>query len=219
MNVSEIPPANAPKVNSGRPPFDNVTIILHWLTVLIVVTMFTSAWLRSQSHDDAFKATLLQIHRSLGVTIWVMTALRLAWRLTQAKLPPFSATMTETPRIVVRWTEYGFYGLLLIQPVTGIGTTLFGGRPFALFVWRIAPLFQDDKALQAMFRLLHEVGAWALAALIVDHAAAALIHHFVLRDDVLECVAPVIAPPRRLNAPIPHSVVREGNAECPARRP
>ena len=75
--------------NGRRPPFDSVTIAFHWATVLIVLAMFATAWLHSQSHDHAFKAILLQIHRSLGVTIWVATALRLAWRLTNAKLPPF----------------------------------------------------------------------------------------------------------------------------------
>ena len=46
--------------------------------------------------------------------------------------------------------------------------------------------------LQAALHFSHELGAWALAALAVGHAAVALFH-FVLRDDVLECMAPVIA--------------------------
>src|SRR6202008_5038961 len=59
---------NALSANARRPPFDGVTIFLHWVTVLIVLAMFTSAWLRSQSQDVAFTSVLLQIHRSLGVT-------------------------------------------------------------------------------------------------------------------------------------------------------
>jgi cytochrome b561 len=176
--------------------------------------MFTSAWLRSQSQDEAFKAALLQIHRTLGVTIWVTTSFRLAWRLTQAKLPPFSVTMTGAHRTVVRWSEYCLYGLLLVQPVTGVGATLFSGRPFALFLWRIAPLFQEDRALRTMFHLAHEVGAWALAALIAHHAVAALIHHFVLRDDVLECMAPMIATQRSASKLIPISIMGKGNIEA-----
>jgi hypothetical protein len=59
--------------DARRPPFDNVTIFLHWVTVLIVLAMFTSAWLPSQSQDVAFTLVLLQTHRSLGVTIWFTT--------------------------------------------------------------------------------------------------------------------------------------------------
>jgi hypothetical protein len=53
-----------------------------------------------------------------------------------------------------------------------------------------------DLTLQAAFHFSHELGAWALAGLAVGHAAAALFHHFVLRDDVLESMAPVIAMAR-----------------------
>ena len=50
------------------------------------------------------------------------------------------------------------------------------------------------QALRATFHLTHELGAWTLGTLAAGHAAAALIHHFVLRDDVLECMEPMIDP-------------------------
>jgi cytochrome b561 len=100
--------------------------------------------------------------------------------------------MTKLHRITVKLNEYGLYALLLVQPLTGLLTTLFGGRPFALFLWQISPLIARDQSLQAAFHLSHELGAWALATLTVIHAAAALFHHFVLRDDVLECMAPAM---------------------------
>jgi len=59
-------------------------------------------------------------------------------------------------------------------------------------LWQFSPPMARDEILRAAFHLTHELGAWALAALTVSHAAAALLHHFVLRDDVLECMTPVI---------------------------
>jgi superoxide oxidase len=197
-----------------RPPFDNVTIFFHWATVLIVLAMFTSAWLISQSQDVVVTSVLLQIHRSLGVTIWFTTAFRIAWRLTNAKLPSFPDAMTAAHRTVVRWSEIGLYALLLVQPSTGMGATLFSGRPFDLFLWRIAPLVQQDKALRATFHLAHELGAWALASLIAGHALAALIHHFILRDDVLECMAPVITTMRRPEEFRADGVIGEGSIQA-----
>jgi cytochrome b561 len=159
-----------------------------------VLALFGSAWLHAlaEARESNFTPVLLQIHRSFGVTIWVITALRLAWRLTNASLPPFPTQMTKLHRATVKLSEYGLYALLLGQPVTGLLTTLFGGRPFALFLWQFYPLIPRDEMLRAAFHLSHELGAWALAALAVSHAAAALFHHFVLRDDVLECMAPVM---------------------------
>ena len=106
---------------------------------------------------------------------------------------PFPTQMTKLHRATVKLSEYGLYALLLGQPVTGLLTTLFSGRPFALLLWQFSPLIPRDEMLRAAFHLSHELGAWALAALAVGHAAAALFHHFVLRDDVLECMAPMMA--------------------------
>ena len=198
MSASKSLSAHTTPTNTRRPPFDSVTIGLHWATVLLVLAMFASAWLHAlaEAQESVYAAALIQIHRSLGATIWVATVLRLAWRLTNAKLPPFPATMTKVHRTVVQWSEYGLYALLLVQPVTGMGATLSNGRPFALFLWRIQPLVPEEKALSATFHLAHELGAWALAALVAGHSVAALVHHFVLRDDVLECMTPVIITTR-----------------------
>jgi cytochrome b561 len=176
-----------------RPSFDGLTIGLHWGTVLLVLALFTSAWLHAlaEARQSDFTPVLLQIHRSVGVTIWIVTALRLAWRLTNASMPPFPAQMTKLHRATVKLSEYGLYALLLAQ-ATGLLTTLFGGRPVALFFWQFSPPIARDDMLRAAFHFSHELGAWALAALAVSHAGAALFHHFVLRDDVLERMAPVI---------------------------
>jgi len=66
--------------NARRPAFDGITIGLHWATVLFVLAQFASAWLHTlaEVRQSDFTPVLLQIHRSAGVTIWVVTALRLA---------------------------------------------------------------------------------------------------------------------------------------------
>lgn len=180
-------------VDAPRPPFDRVTIGLHWATALLVLMLFVSAGLHAlaEAKESGLAPALLQIHRSTGVTVWVVTALRLIWRLTNASLPPFPVTMGRVHRAAVKLSEYGLYALLIGQPVTGMLTTIFAGRPFALFLWRFPPLAVRDETLRAAFHLSHELGAWTLAILITGHAATALFHHFVVRDDVLACMAPV----------------------------
>src|SRR5262249_31493518 len=111
---------------------------------------------------------------------------------------------TKPQRATVRLSEYGLYAALLAQPATGLLTTLFSGRPFGLYLWWLPPLMPRDEMLQAVFHFSYELGAWALAGLAVSHAAAALFHHFVLRDDVLECMAPVMARPKQGARKRPH---------------
>jgi cytochrome b561 len=184
-----------------RQSFDSLTIGMHWTSALLVLALFASAWLHAVAEAQHSDLTpfLLQIHRSLGITVWTITALRLAWRLAKARVPPLSPQLTKLHRVVVKLGECGLYALLLGQPATGLLMTLAAGRPFALFMWHFQPLMAQDDRLRAAFHFLHELGAWALAAAALGHAAAALFHHFVLRDDVLASMAPVVPPagPRR----------------------
>jgi cytochrome b561 len=182
-----------------RPPFDSVTRALHWTTAFLVLALFATAWLHALAEEGQsdFAPALLQAHRSIGVIIWAVTAFRAAWRLTLARLPPFPALMSGLHRAAVKAGEYALYALLLVQPATGLLATLFGGRSLALLIWQIPPLFPRDDAIRAAFHAAHELGAWTLAILVAIHAAVALFHHAVLRDDVLACMAPGVAVPRK----------------------
>jgi superoxide oxidase len=207
-------------IKARHTSFDGFTIGLHWATVLLVLALLVSGWLHALAGPQigSFAPALLQIHRSAGVTLWLVTVFRLGWRLTKATLPPFPTRMTRLHRATVKCTEYGLYALLLSQPSTGLLSTLFGARPFALFAWQFSPLMRDDM-LQTAFLLAHEFGAWALAALAASHAAAALFHHFVLRDDVLERMAPVMRQRRSSQKPATNHIVPWQNAAGNKRIP
>jgi len=190
------PPARA------RPPFDTLTITLHWTTALVVLTLFGTGLLYGAVEERSWAPPLLQVHRSLGVTIWTLTVFRLFWRFTGARFPAFPASMTPLHQLGARLSEYGLYALLLIQPATGLAQTILRGRPFDVFAWSIPPLVARDLGLVWIFRAAHEIGAWCLFALAGLHAAAALVHHFILRDDVLEAMAPAF---RRKGTPLTHA--------------
>jgi superoxide oxidase len=181
-----------PALPHTRPPFDALTIALHWSTLLLILGLLGTALLHSETRDHSLAQFLLHIHRSIGVTIWALTALRLGWRLTRARMPAFPMSMTTSHRLMVRLSEYGLYGLLLFQPGTGLGQTLLQGRPFEVFGWNVPATFAKDLRLSGAFQEAHELGGWCLIVLASMHALAALIHHFILRDDVLETMAPAL---------------------------
>src|ERR1700740_2139115 len=125
--VDVAPPARV------RPPFDTLTITFHWTTLLIVLTLFGSGLLYGQVEERSWAPPLLQVHRSLGVTIWTLTVFRLLWRATGARFPAFPASMTPLHQLGARLSEYALYALLLIQPATGLAQTIFRGHAFAGF--------------------------------------------------------------------------------------
>jgi cytochrome b561 len=208
MNAGGVPNVLRTPVATSRPPFDKVMIAFHWATVLMVFAMFATAWLHTYTHNGVLRASLLLIHRSLGTTIWVGTVVRLAWRLTNAKLPPFPTKTTKIHRGFVQASEYSLYGLLLSLPATGLASTLFRGRQFGLLFWQFPILLPEDNARHAVFHWAHQIGAWALGILVAVHSVAALVHHFLLRDDVLQCMAPVLKAKRHKREFRPRNIIR-----------
>ena len=171
--------------------FDDVSITLHWLTVLLIVALFASAWAREAvDHDTRLASALMTVHRTTGVVTWIVGWARLVWRCRFAYLPPFPESMPQVQQWVAKANEYGLYLLLLIQPISGVGNVLFRGHSFKLLVWEIPAVFDANPTLRGVFMEVHEFGGKALLILIGLHASAALFHRLVLRDDVIERMLP-----------------------------
>jgi cytochrome b561 len=171
--------------------FDQTSIALHWLTVLLIIVQFTSAWLREAAgHETSFAATILTTHQTMGALIWIVGLVRLVWRHRFAYLPPFPQRMPRLQQWIAKANEYGLYALLFVQPITGLGNVLFHGRPFQLLIWEVPALLAPNPAIRSLFVEAHEFGAKALLALIGLHAGAALFHRLVLRDGVLQRMLP-----------------------------
>jgi cytochrome b561 len=171
--------------------FDQTSITLHWLTVLLIVVQFASIWAHEAvGHHSNLAAELLSLHRSAGVLTWVVVVARLCWRRYFACLPPFPPSMPKFQQLIAKANEYGLYLLLLAMPITGLARVLLRGKPFELFVWEIPALLEPDPAVRSVFMQAHAVGAEALMLLIALHAGAALFHRLVLRDGVLQRMLP-----------------------------
>jgi superoxide oxidase len=174
---------------SGR--FDHISIALHWLTVLLIIGQFTSAWLREAvGHESRHAVAILATHRAMGLLTWIVGSVRLVWRHNFAYLPPFPESMPKLQQSIAKANEYGLYALVFLQPISGLGGTLFHGRPFELLTWQVPALLDPNPAIRGLFVAAHEFGAKALLALISLHAGAALFHRLVLRDGVLQRMLP-----------------------------
>ena len=183
----------------ARPSFDTVTITVHWISLLLVLAMIGTGLLYGRIETRPGAPALLWAHRSLGAILWAITVVRLAWRLTQARIPGFPISMTRLQRFAARSSERGLYLLLLAQPVTGLALTLSRGAPFELLAWTVPPIVSTHFGFVVLFYAVHKVGAWCLIGLVSLHACAALFHHFIRRDDVLETMAPILRRKRELD--------------------
>lgn len=174
-----------------RGRFDALTILVHWLTVAAVLFLFASGWGFDLVEGTVLFKPLLMLHRSTGAALWALTLLRFLWRKSFATFPPFPANLSRLMELAAKASEYGLYLLLMLQPLTGLADTLLRGRPFDLLGYSVPALLPRLLDIAGRFHELHEWGAWGLAGLAGTHALAALFHHAVLRDDVLEAMLPL----------------------------
>jgi len=133
-------------------------------------------------------------HKWVGVTVFLITVLRLGWRLARPA-PPFPESMPAWQKSAARASHAGLYGLLLIMPnsgwvmssALGLSTVYFGLVP-------LPDLVRPDRELGHSLSQFHGLLGLALAILIGIHIAAACYHHFVLRDDVATRMQPFTKP-------------------------
>ena len=178
------------RIDGSRNQFDYVTITLHWLTATLITFQAATGLTLEFARDSVPALHLLDFHRSAGMMVCFFALTRIVWRGTFAKFPPFPEWMSNTQKWIATKIEYVLYGLLLVQPLTGLATTLLLGEPFHLFFWTVPPLVHRNLDLWESLVALHRVGATCLFAVIGGHAAMALLHHYVFRDEVLERMAP-----------------------------
>jgi cytochrome b561 len=188
MIAENTPPAAS---NPTRGRHQTLTIVLHWVTALLVFTQMVLAIVHDQVSDDGIRRAVLDAHRSLGVAVWILVMSRLAWRFLGMRLLPFPASMPRWHQWGARLSEWGLYGLLSAQPLTGVAATVLRGRPFDLFGIQVPSLMAAHKEWAATAQGLHTLGAYGLASLVLVHAGAAILHRVIADDGVLDSMLPV----------------------------
>ena len=183
--------------------YNSVAIILHWTIALLVIGQLAGGLIMTKLPKDLLelKFQMIQLHKSFGITILLLTFIRLGWRLAH-KAPPFPAVMSKWEKLAARSVHVLFYVLLIVTPLLGwavvsssplaktVHTYLFG-----VVYWPHMPFFDgvaDRKALSHEIAEFHEKAAFIMIGLIVLHVSAALKHHFFNHDRVLSNMLPFV---------------------------
>jgi cytochrome b561 len=159
---------------------------VHWLTAICVA----AGWLLGQFIDDFAKGApqnaALLAHMTLGQCVIVLLMARLVWRLANPP-PPAEKTRFGRPlEIAAKVSHFTLYGLLLATPLLGVIVQLKRGHALpVLGLWDVHSPWPTDRAQAKALLGVHSYLADALLILAGIHAAAALIHHYALRDRTL----------------------------------
>jgi cytochrome b561 len=162
----------------------------HWVIAGLVITQFTLAWMADDLPLGVHKLALLARHKSFGMTVLMLAALRLLWRLFN-RPPELPAGMSKLERTLAKGTHALFYILLFAMPLSGwlmSSAKNYSVSWFGRFTW--PNLIGPNERAFDLLKTIHGSLSWLLFAVAILHILAALKHHFWNKDDVLTRMLP-----------------------------
>src|SRR6266567_380586 len=162
----------------------------HWVMAALILAQIALGLTAASWRVSPTKIELFFWHKSTGMLILLLVALRLLWRLANPA-PALPAGMPAWERAAARSSHLLLYALMIALPITGWIVNSASNIPFRIF--RLIPL----PAIVAPAQYTADVGALVhrglfavLALVLAAHIGAALRHHFVKRNTVLTRMLP-----------------------------
>jgi cytochrome b561 len=174
--------------NTNR-SWGSLTKALHWVIVILIINQWWIAE-RAEELKGLAKLQTLGLHKSFGMTILMLAIVRLLWRWMNP-VPDLSAETKPWERVLAKVSHVLLYALIFAMPLTGWMMSSARNFPvswFKLFQFPdlVAPADQTFHLMHDTHHLLFKV----LVGVAVLHAAGALKHHFIDRNDVLKRMLP-----------------------------
>ncbi|MDE2184925.1 MAG: cytochrome b [Alphaproteobacteria bacterium] len=177
-----------------------VAMTLHWLIAsTIIVNLYIGIEMADMARGDPDHITYLFYHKSIGLTVLVLSGLRLIWRWMNP-VPPPPHGLNRLIRVSAKFMHYLFYVLIILIPLAGwlmvsVGAQGHATPVFGLFNWPAFPGLSGMTRSQGhpyheAFETIHTWLAWSMVGLIPLHIGAALYHHYVRGDNVLVRMLP-----------------------------
>jgi cytochrome b561 len=165
--------------------YGNVAKLLHWLIVALLVGQFALGWLMPSVRRGMQPGPAMHTHISIGIVVLALILVRLLWRLTHPVPPePELPRWQQNAASALHWLLY-----LLVFATTFSGWFYASMRGWSLSFFGLFPLpalVAQGSPLGRALGGIHESIVWVLLGAVALHIAAALVHAFVYRDQVMQ---------------------------------
>jgi cytochrome b561 len=165
----------AAALRSDRLTYSVTLRVLHWLTALCVFVVIPLAWyMISLDRHDPLRESWFNLHKSIGLTVLLLTLIRVVTRLS-GNAPPLPASI---PGLL--------YAILFAMPISGYVNSYGGGYSVNWFwLFQVPAVVPEDKALSHLASRVHDLLAYVTYALIAGHVLAVIYHQLIQRIDLL----------------------------------
>ena len=172
--------------------YTRTAIAIHWIAALLIIGNLCWGLYMVELPLSPAKLKYYSWHKWTGVTIFIIAALRLLWRLGHPA-PALPASMPDWQRSAAHWSHLLLYVLFFAGPLSGwLYSSAAGFQTVYFGVLPIPDLLGKNKAVADVLNLVHKYTVYMLGGVVAIHAAAGLKHHFIDRDDVLVRMLPFL---------------------------
>jgi cytochrome b561 len=169
--------------------YTTTAIIFHWLMALLIFIALAMGLYMVDLRISPDKLKLYAWHKWIGVTVFVLAAFRLWWRLYQA--PPPDPDMPAWQQNAAKTTHYFFYALFFLIPISGwLFSSAKGFQTVYLGIIPLPDLIDKNDEIAPIIKQVHLLAGYLLGGLMALHIAAALKHQFIDKDGLMNRMNP-----------------------------
>lgn len=171
---------------SSKTNYGIITRVLHWLVALLIIGLIGLGWwMIDLSYYDEWYYRALELHKALGMAVLALATVKIAWVVFDGK-PRFTDSMKRWERTAATAVHHLFYLFMLLIPVTGYVISTSAGDGISIFGWfQVPAILAVGETLRDVAIEVHYWLAYVTAVLVLIHAAAAVKHQFIDRDETL----------------------------------
>jgi cytochrome b561 len=176
------------------PRYTGTAIALHWLAAALILGNVAFGLYMVDLPLSPAKLRYYSWHKWVGVSVFLLSAARLLWRLGH-RPPALPESLPAWQRQAANASHILLYVLFFAAPLSGWLFSSAAGFPTVyLGLVQLPDLVDKSRELADILQVVHRAVTWSLGALAVVHAAAAIKHHAIDRDDVLARMLPFLKP-------------------------
>jgi cytochrome b561 len=173
------------RINGQTDQYHKASIALHWLMLILFISVYATIELRVLFEKGTeMRDFMKSLHFMLGLTVFATVWLRLAMRI-KHPAPPIQPAPPAWQEMLAQIAHVALYVLMIGMPLAGWLALSAAGKPIPFFGLELPALIGQNKELAHQIKEVHEFVGTAGYFLIGAHAAAALFHHYVKRDNTL----------------------------------
>ena len=174
----------------GDARFNRWSIALHWAMVVLLAVVYALIELRVLFDKGSVpRETMKSLHFMFGLLVFALVWVRLFLRLRYAA-PPIVPMPPAWQKLAATVVHVALYAFMIGMPLAGWIVLSASGKPIPFFGLHLPALMGENKALARQVKEIHEVVGTAGYWIIGLHALAALVHHYIQKDNTLRLMLP-----------------------------